>query len=99
MIMGLGVSRNWRPQDLIHCLQDHGFRPAVFDLPDSGKSTHMTLAASTGPYRAMFRGKQAAYSAEDLTDDGRGAFSMRSTGPLHTSSERRSAESSRSAWP
>ena len=61
MIMGLGASRNWWPQGLIRCLQDHGFRPAVFDLRDTGASTHMTQASSSGPFRAMLRGTSAAY--------------------------------------
>jgi pimeloyl-ACP methyl ester carboxylesterase len=69
MIMGLGASRNWWPQGLIRCMQDHGFRPAVFDLRDTGASTHMTQAPTSGPYRAMLRGTSAAYSAEDLVDD------------------------------
>jgi len=46
-----------------------GFRPAVFDLRDSGESTHIVQASTTGPYRAMLRRRQAAYSAEDLVDD------------------------------
>jgi|tagenome__1003787_1003787.scaffolds.fasta_scaffold20987752_7 pimeloyl-ACP methyl ester carboxylesterase len=69
MIMGLGASRNWWPQGLIECLQDQGFRPAVFDLRDTGESTHMTQVPTPGPYRAMLRAKQVAYSAEDLVDD------------------------------
>jgi pimeloyl-ACP methyl ester carboxylesterase len=69
MIMGLGASRNWWPQGLIRCLQQHGFRPAVFDLRDTGESTHMTQARAPGPYRAMLRAEQTAYSAEDLVDD------------------------------
>jgi pimeloyl-ACP methyl ester carboxylesterase len=41
----------------------------VFDLRDTGESTHMTQASGSGPYRAMLRGTSAAYSAEDLVDD------------------------------
>src|SRR5919202_5766274 len=44
-------------------------RPAVFDLRDSGQSTYFTRAGSIGPYRAMLRTEQAAYSAEELVDD------------------------------
>lgn len=69
MVMGLGASRFWWPQGLIRCLQDHGFRVAVFDLRDSGQSTHLTRTTTGGPYRAMLRRRQAAYSAEDLVDD------------------------------
>ena len=69
MIMGIGLSRFWWPQGLLQCLQDHGFRPAVFDLRDSGESTHMIRQSTVGPYRAMLRRRQAAYSAEDLVDD------------------------------
>jgi pimeloyl-ACP methyl ester carboxylesterase len=69
MIMGLGASRFWWPPGLLRCLQQHGFRPAVFDLRDAGESTHMTQAPTAGPYSAMLRRRQAAYSAEDLVDD------------------------------
>ena len=68
MISGL-VSRFWWPPGLLHCLQQQGFRPAVFDLRDAGESTHMTGRSTAGPYRAMLRRRQAAYSAEDLVDD------------------------------
>jgi len=69
MIMGLGASRFWWPQGLIGCLQERGFRPAVFDLRDSGESTHVPGASTGSPFRAMLRGRQAAYGAEDLVDD------------------------------
>jgi pimeloyl-ACP methyl ester carboxylesterase len=69
MIMGLAASRFWWPQGLLECLQDHGFRPAVFDLRDSGESTRMTQGSKAGPYRSMMRRRQAAYSAEALVDD------------------------------
>src|SRR4051794_12886877 len=65
MIMGLGASRFWWPPGLLRCLQEHGFRPAVFDLRDSGESTHMGQASTVGLYRATLRRRQAAYSAED----------------------------------
>src|SRR4051812_15027463 len=69
MIMGLGASRFWWPQGLIECLQERRFRPAVFDLRDSGESTHVARASTASPYRTMLRRRQAAYSAEDLVDD------------------------------
>jgi pimeloyl-ACP methyl ester carboxylesterase len=69
MIMGLAASRFWWPQGLLESLQDHGFRPAVFDLRDSGESTRMTQGSNAGVYRSMLRRRQAAYSAEDLVDD------------------------------
>jgi pimeloyl-ACP methyl ester carboxylesterase len=69
MIMGLGASRFWWPRGLITCLQEHRFRPAVFDLRDSGESTHASRASTAGPHRTMLRRRQAAYSAEDLVDD------------------------------
>jgi pimeloyl-ACP methyl ester carboxylesterase len=69
MIMGLAFSRFWWPPGLLQRLQEHGFRPAVFDLRDSGESTHMTGRSTAGPYRSMLRRRQAAYSAEDLVDD------------------------------
>jgi pimeloyl-ACP methyl ester carboxylesterase len=69
MIMGLALSRFWWPPGFLRCLQEHGFRPAVLDLRDSGQSTHMTGRSAAGPYREMLRRRQAAYSAEDLVDD------------------------------
>src|SRR6266536_1923535 len=63
MIMGLGASRFWWPRGLLQCLQEQGFRPAVFDLRDSGESTHMSKGSAAGPYRTMLRRRQAAYSA------------------------------------
>ena len=69
MLMGMGASRFWWPCGLLHCLQDHGFRPAVFDFRDSGESTHMVTTRLAGPHRAMLRRGQASYSAEDLADD------------------------------
>ena len=69
MIMGLALSRFWWPQGLLQCLQQQGFRPAVFDLRDSGESTHVAGRSAAGPYRVMLRRRQAAYSAEDLVDD------------------------------
>jgi pimeloyl-ACP methyl ester carboxylesterase len=69
MIMGLAASRFWWPEGFLECFRDHGFRPAVFDLRDSGESTHMTQKSNAGPLRSMLQGRPAAYSAEDLVDD------------------------------
>jgi pimeloyl-ACP methyl ester carboxylesterase len=69
MIMGTGVSRFWWPRGLLKCLQEQGFRPAVFDLRDAGQSTHLHHKSAAGPHRAMLRRRPAAYSAEDLVDD------------------------------
>jgi pimeloyl-ACP methyl ester carboxylesterase len=69
MLMGLGASPFWWPRGLIECLQQHGFRPAVLDLRDSGESTHVTGESTAGPYRTMLRGRRPAYRAEDLVDD------------------------------
>lgn len=69
MIMGTGVSRFWWPRGLLASLQEHGFRPAVFDLRDAGQSTHMTRRSGAGPHRSMLGRRPAAYSAEDLVDD------------------------------
>jgi pimeloyl-ACP methyl ester carboxylesterase len=55
MIMGAGGSRFWWPRGLLECLQEQGFRPAVFDLRDSGESTYMTDASTAGPFRSMLR--------------------------------------------
>jgi pimeloyl-ACP methyl ester carboxylesterase len=69
MIMGTGASRFWWPQGLLKCLQEHGFRPAVFDLRDAGQSTRMQQKSAAGPHRAMLARRPAAYGAEDLVDD------------------------------
>jgi pimeloyl-ACP methyl ester carboxylesterase len=69
MIMGTGASRFWWPQGLLTCLQEHGFRPAVFDLRDAGQSTRMQQKAAASPHRAMLGRRSAAYSAENLVDD------------------------------
>ena len=69
MLMGLALSRFWWPPGLLQCLQQHGFRPAVCDLRDSGESTRMTGRSAAGPFRAMLRRRPAAYRAEDLVDD------------------------------
>ena len=69
MIMGMGASRFWWPQGLLQGLQEHGFRPAVFDSRDSGESTQMAKARSAGVHRTMLRRGQASYSCEDLVDD------------------------------
>jgi pimeloyl-ACP methyl ester carboxylesterase len=69
MMMGIGASRFWWPQGLLQCLREHGFRPAVFDLRDSGESTQMAMARKAGVHRTMLRRGQALYSCEDLVDD------------------------------
>jgi pimeloyl-ACP methyl ester carboxylesterase len=69
MIMGMGASRFWWPQGLLQRLQEQGFRPAVFDLRDSGESTRMTGGSAAGSHRTMLRRGQAAYRGEDLVDD------------------------------
>jgi pimeloyl-ACP methyl ester carboxylesterase len=69
MIMGTGASRFWWPQGLLTLLQEHGFRPAVFDLRDAGQSTHMQQKSAAAPQRAMLGRRPAAYRAEDLADD------------------------------
>jgi pimeloyl-ACP methyl ester carboxylesterase len=69
MIMGLGASRFWWPEGLLQSVQNHGFRPAVLDLRDSGESTHVNQGSTANPLWTMMRRRQAAYSAEDLVDD------------------------------
>ncbi len=69
MIMGMGASRFWWPRGLLQCLQQHGFRPAVFDVRDSGESTHLPAARRAGVHWTMLRRSQASYSCEDLVDD------------------------------
>jgi len=69
LLIGLAASRFWWPAGFLRTLQERGFRPAVCDLRDCGESTHLTRTPSAGPWRAMLRRRQAAYSAEDLADD------------------------------
>jgi pimeloyl-ACP methyl ester carboxylesterase len=69
MIMGTGASRFWWPRGLVPCLQEHGFRPAVFDLRDAGESTRVPEKSDAAPHRATLGRRPAAYSAEDLADD------------------------------
>ena len=56
----------WWPQGLLTCLQEHGFRPAVFDLREAGQSTRMRQHSAAGPHRTMLARRSAAYRAEDL---------------------------------
>lgn len=69
MVIGLGASRFWWPPGWLSCLQDHGFRPAVFDLRDCGESTHVPRGTAARGGRAVLRGRPPAYRAEDLADD------------------------------
>jgi|tagenome__1003787_1003787.scaffolds.fasta_scaffold20678368_1 pimeloyl-ACP methyl ester carboxylesterase len=54
LIMGVGAFRFWWPAALIGVLQQRGFHVVVFDLRDSGESTHLSGQAGVGAYRAMF---------------------------------------------
>jgi pimeloyl-ACP methyl ester carboxylesterase len=70
LVMGLGVSRFWWPDDLVAGFVDRGFHVAAYDQRDAGQSTHLTGAGpAPSPLAAMLRRSSPAYSAEDMTDD------------------------------
>jgi pimeloyl-ACP methyl ester carboxylesterase len=69
LIMGLGVSRFWWPPGLVGELISQGFHVVAFDQRDAGESTHLPDTGAGGPVAAVLRRRQAAYGAEDMTDD------------------------------
>ncbi|HEY5361033.1 MAG TPA: alpha/beta hydrolase [Streptosporangiaceae bacterium] len=69
LVMGLGVSRFWWPEGLIDELISRGFHVAAFDQRDAGESTHLPDTGPGSPIVSVLRGRSAAYTAEDMTDD------------------------------
>ena len=69
LVMGLGVSRFWWPAGLVAELTGRGFHVVAYDQRDAGESTHFPDTGRSGPIGAVLRGRQVAYSAEDMTDD------------------------------
>ncbi|TWF81891.1 pimeloyl-ACP methyl ester carboxylesterase [Pseudonocardia hierapolitana] len=69
LVMGLGVSRAWWPQGFVFALVEQGFHVVAYDQRDSGESTRFPDEDHVHPFTALFRGRSAPYSAEDMTDD------------------------------
>jgi len=70
LIMGLAASRFWWPPGLIDALIGHGFHVATYDHRDSGESSRWPDQRHGNPITSLFRRRPAAYTAEDLADDG-----------------------------
>ncbi|MEV0644015.1 alpha/beta fold hydrolase [Phytomonospora sp. NPDC050363] len=70
LIMGLAVTRFWWPPGLIGMLIAHGFHVATYDHRDSGESSRWPEEKHGNPITSLFRKRPAAYTAEDLADDG-----------------------------
>lgn len=69
LVMGLAASRMWWPDGLVEELVRRGFHVVAYDQRDAGESTHLPDGRGGRPVGALLRGRQPAYSAEDLTDD------------------------------
>jgi pimeloyl-ACP methyl ester carboxylesterase len=69
LVMGMGVSRFWWPDDLVGELVRRGFHVASYDQRDAGQSTHFPDAGNANPLAAVLRRSSIAYTAEDMTDD------------------------------
>ncbi|MEV7945777.1 alpha/beta fold hydrolase [Streptomyces rubiginosohelvolus] len=70
LVMGLGVSRHWWPEQLCAAFADAGFAVARYDQRDAGESTRLPKPATRGnPFAALVTGRGAAYTAEDMADD------------------------------
>ena len=69
LIMGLGVSRHWWPDDLCRSMAEHGFSIARYDQRDAGESTHLPPTRTRLPVTALFGRRGEAYTAEDMADD------------------------------
>src|ERR1700722_5342671 len=69
LVMGLGASRFWWPEGFTTTLISRNFHVVAFDLRDGGESPHLDSAGGGNPIAAQFRRANAAYTAEDMTDD------------------------------
>ncbi|QHY98765.1 3-oxoadipate enol-lactonase 2 [Streptomyces sp. S4.7] len=70
LVMGLGVSRQWWPEELCAAFADAGFAVARYDQRDAGESTRLPKRAARGnPFAALAAGRGATYTAEDMADD------------------------------
>jgi pimeloyl-ACP methyl ester carboxylesterase len=73
LIMGLDCQMVWWPEGFCQALVDRGFRVARFDNRDVGLSTRFDSSRARNPFRAVLTGAGgagAAYTAEDMIDDG-----------------------------
>ncbi|WP_019544230.1 alpha/beta fold hydrolase [Streptomyces sulphureus] len=69
LVAGLGANRRWFPEGLGRLLAAQGFAVARYDQRDGGESTHLPPAPTRNPVSALVRGRQVAYTAEEMTDD------------------------------
>jgi len=69
LVMGLGTSRFWWPQDLCETFVAQGFEVVRYDQRDAGESTRMPDTSSSNPFAALAGRKSASYTAEDMADD------------------------------
>ena len=69
LVMGLGTSRFWWPNGLVHELVRRDFHVAAYDQRDAGESTHFSEHRVVSPLKALIRRPAPAYQAEDLADD------------------------------
>jgi len=69
LIMGLGTSRFWWPDGLVHGLVRRGFHVVAYDQRDAGESSRLPDRRVGSPIGSVLRRSAPAYSAEDLTDD------------------------------
>ncbi len=70
LVMGLGVSRFWWPDDLVGELVRRGFHVVAYDQRDAGQSTHFPDSGTASPLAAVLSRSSPAYTAEDMADDG-----------------------------
>jgi pimeloyl-ACP methyl ester carboxylesterase len=68
LIMGLGLSRLFWPEQLLRLLADRGFRVARFDNRDVGESTHLTPLGMPSPLVLLGR-RWTGYALADMADD------------------------------
>ncbi|AFR06618.1 alpha/beta fold hydrolase [Nocardiopsis alba] len=69
LIMGMGINRQWWPDDLCRALAEQGFSVARYDNRDSGESTYLPPVRTRKPFTALMRRRGDAYTAEDMADD------------------------------
>jgi pimeloyl-ACP methyl ester carboxylesterase len=70
LLSGLDYQMVWWPEALCTALAGRGFHVARFDYRDSGLSTHVTVPAGGGPWRALLAGTRTPpYRGQDMVDD------------------------------
>lgn len=69
LVMGLGTSRFWWPDELVDEFVRCGFHLAAYDQRDAGESAHFPDERVGSPLKTLLSRPSPAYSAEDLADD------------------------------